>query len=190
MVIQSVASNINRNVQHLEDIMAEPMKRILAKDCKRDMDSLTAGVISDTHGILLPTALKILMGVDLIIHAGDIDTPAVLNELNKIAPVVAVKGNMDRGNWASHLCGTETIEIGQCFLYVLHDVGRLDMDPAAAGIHSVVHGHTHQPSDELQNGVRFLNPGSATHPRRNTPPSLLMLYITGATLRPELILLG
>ncbi|MBV5280288.1 MAG: metallophosphoesterase family protein, partial [Actinobacteria bacterium] len=111
--------------------MAEPMKRILAKDNKRDTDSLTAGVISDTHGVLLPAALKILMGVDLIIHAGDIDTQAVLNELNKIAPVVAVKGNMDRGNWASHLCGTETVEIGQCFLYVLHDVGRLDIDPSA-----------------------------------------------------------
>jgi putative phosphoesterase len=170
--------------------MAELMKRILGKDSKRNTNSLTAGVISDTHGVLIPEALKILMGVDLIIHAGDIDTPAVLNELNRIAPVVAVQGNMDRGNWASHLCKTEAIEIGQCLLYVLHDVSRLDIDPSAAGMHAVVHGHTHQPSDELQNGVRFLNPGSATHPRRNAPPSLLMLYITGTDLRPELILLG
>jgi putative phosphoesterase len=169
--------------------MAEQMKRIPCIGSKRNSDSLTAGVISDTHGVLIPEALKILTGVDLIIHAGDIDTPAVLNDLNRIAPVVAVQGNMDRGNWASHLCETETIEIGQCLLYVLHDVGKLDLDPSAAGMHAVVHGHTHQPSDELQNGVRFLNPGSATHPRRNAPPSLMMLYIMGTTLRPEFILL-
>ncbi len=170
--------------------MAEQMKRILGKDSKRNTDNLTAGVISDTHGVLVPEALNILMGVDLIIHAGDIDTPAVLNELNRIAPVVAVRGNMDRGNWASHLCETEVIEIGQCLLYVLHDVSRLDLDPSASGMHAVIHGHTHQPSDVLQNGVRFLNPGSATHPRRNAPPSLLRLYITGTALRPELIHLG
>jgi len=170
--------------------MAEPMKRILGKGSKINTDSMTAGVISDTHGVLIPEALKILMGVDLIIHAGDIDTQAVLNDLNRIAPVFAVRGNMDRGNWASHLCETEAIEIGQCLLYVLHDVSRLDLDPSAAGMHAVVHGHTHQPSDELQNGVRFLNPGSATHPRRNTPPSLLMLYIMGTNLRPEFIHFG
>ena len=170
--------------------MAEPMKRILGKGSKINTDSMTAGVISDTHGVLIPEALKILMGVDLIIHAGDIDTQAVLNDLNRIAPVFAVRGNMDRGNWASHLCETEAIEIGQCLLYVLHDVSRLDLDPSAAGMHAVVHGHTHQPSDELQNGVRFLNPGSATHPRRNAPPSLLMLYIKGTAFRPELVLLG
>jgi len=170
--------------------MTAPMKRIPSKDSKGNTDSLTAGVISDTHGVLVPEALNILMGVDLIIHAGDIDTPAVLNELNRIAPVVAVRGNMDRGNWASHLCETEVIEIGQCLLYVLHDISRLDLDPSAAGMHAVIHGHTHQPSDVLQNGVRFLNPGSATHPRRNAPPSLLRLYISGTALRPELINLG
>ena len=170
--------------------MAEPMKRILGKGSKINTDSMTAGVISDTHGVLIPEALKILMGVDLIIHAGDIDTQAVLNDLNRIAPVFAVRGNMDRGNWASHLCETEAIEIGQCLLYVLHDINRLDLDPSMAGMHAVVHGHTHQPSDELQKGVRFLNPGSATHPRRNTQPSLLMLYIMGTNLRPELIHFG
>jgi putative phosphoesterase len=153
-------------------------------------DSLTAAVISDTHGVLVPEALKSLMGVDLIIHAGDIDTPAVLSELNRIAPVVAVQGNMDRGRWASHLCEIEAIEIGECLLYVLHDINRLDIDPSAAGMDAVVHGHTHQPSDTMQNGVRFLNPGSATNPRRNSPPSLMKLYIRGKVLHPELVLLG
>jgi putative phosphoesterase len=170
--------------------MAEPLKRTLIKDGKKSSDSLTAGVISDTHGVLVPEAIKILMGVDLIIHAGDIDTPAVFNELRRIAPLVAVQGNMDRGDWASHLCETEAIEIGRYLLYVLHDVSRLDLDPLVAGMHVVIHGHTHQPSDELQNGVRFLNPGSATHPRRSAPPSLMRLYITDTGLRPELILLG
>jgi putative phosphoesterase len=170
--------------------MAEQLKRTLIKDGKKSSDSLTAGVISDTHGVLVPEAIKILMGVDLIIHAGDIDTPAVFNELRRIAPLVAVQGNMDRGDWASHLCETEAIEIGQYLLYVLHDVSRLDLDPLVAGMHVVIHGHTHQPSDELQNGVRFLNPGSATHPRRSAPPSLMRLYITDTGLRPELILLG
>ena len=171
--------------------MAETTKRIPGKNnFKNDTNSLTAGIISDTHGVLVPEALKSLMGVDLIIHAGDIDTPAVLNELRRIAPVIAVRGNMDKGNWASHLCETEIIEIGQCLLYVLHDIGRLDLDPSAAEMHAVVHGHTHLPSDELQNGVRFLNPGSATHPRRNAPPSLMKLYITGTDLCPEIISLG
>jgi putative phosphoesterase len=170
--------------------MAEQLKRTLIKDGKKSSDSLTAGVISDTHGVLVPEAVKILMGVDLIIHAGDIDTPAVFNELRRIAPLVAVQGNMDRGDWASHLCETEAIEIGRYLLYVLHDVSRLDLDPLVAGMHVVIHGHTHQPSDELQNGVRFLNPGSATHPRRSAPPSLMRLYITDTGLRPELILLG
>jgi uncharacterized protein len=169
--------------------MAEPIKRVLGKDGKIHSDTLTAGVISDTHGVVVQNALNILIGVDWIIHAGDIDTPAVLNELNRIAPVIAVQGNMDRGNWATHLNETEIIEIGQCLLYMLHDVSRLDLDPAAAGMHAVVHGHTHQPSDDLQNGVRFLNPGSATHPRRNSPPTMMKFYITGTVLRTELFYL-
>jgi putative phosphoesterase len=156
---------------------------------KKDSDSMTAGVISDTHGVLAPEALKMLMGVDLIIHAGDIDTPAVLNELNRIAPVVAVQGNMDRGKWASDLNEIEAVEIGECLLYILHDVNRLDIDPSAAGMTAVVHGHTHQPSDEMQHGVRFLNPGSATQPRRNSPPSLMKLHVRGKDIRSEFIYL-
>jgi uncharacterized protein len=172
----------------LGENMADQNIGILGKDFfKGNLNRLTAGVISDTHGVLIPQAIQALMGVDLIIHAGDLDTPAVLNEIQRIAPVVAVRGNMDRGDWASHLSETQVIEIGTCLLYVLHDASRLDLDPLAAGIHAVIHGHTHQPSDEPQNGVRFLNPGSATHPRRNSPPSLMRLYITGTDLLPEFI---
>jgi putative phosphoesterase len=156
---------------------------------RKDADSLTVGVISDTHGMLSPEAMKMLIGVDLIIHAGDIDTPAVLDELQRIAPVVAVQGNMDRGRWAAGLNPVEAVEIGECLLYVLHDVNQLDIDPAGAGMTAVVHGHTHQPSDTMQNNVRFLNPGSATQPRRNTSPSLMKLYVRGKDLRPEFIYL-
>lgn len=156
---------------------------------KKNANSLIAGVISDTHGTLVPEALNMLTGVDMIIHAGDIDTPAVLGELQQIAPVVAVKGNMDRGKWAKDIHPVETVEIGECLLYVLHDINQLDIDPSAAGMTAIVHGHTHQPSDTMQNNVRFLNPGSATQPRRNSRASLMKLYVLGKVLRPELICL-
>lgn len=165
--------------------MTAPMQKRSNPGSRKSGDIRTAGVISDTHGVLSPEAVKILTGVDLIIHAGDIHTPAVLNELKRIAPVAAVRGNMDRGEWASDLSETELIEIGPCLLYVLHDIERLDLDPAAAGIHGVIHGHIHHPSDGIRNGVRFLNPGSPTHPRRNSPPSLLKLHISETGMRPE-----
>ena len=155
----------------------------------KNADSLIAGVISDTHGTLVPEALNMLTGVDMIIHAGDIDTPAVLGELQRIAPVVAVKGNMDRGKWAADLNPVEAVELGDCLLYILHDVNQLDIDPAAAGMTAVIHGHIHQPSDTMQNNVRFLNPGSATQPRRSSRPSLMKLHVRGKELRPEFICL-
>lgn len=165
--------------------MAAPSRKGLNLGSHEIRGSRTVGVISDTHGVLLPEAVKLLTGADLIIHAGDIHTGAVLNELKRIAPVAAVLGNMDRGEWASALFETEIIEIGPCLLYVLHDINRLDLDPAAAGIHAVIHGHLHQPSDVMQNGIRFLNPGSPTQPRRNSPPSLLKLHISGTEIRPK-----
>jgi putative phosphoesterase len=160
---------------------------MLDKTMRKVADCLTAGVISDTHGMLSPEAMKMLIGVDLIIHAGDIDTPAVLDELHRIAPVVAVRGNMDRGRWAVSLNPVEAVEIGECLLYVLHDVNQLDIDPAAAGMSAVIHGHTHRPSDAMQNGVRFLNPGSAAQPRHNAPPSIMKLHVCGKNMHPEFI---
>src|SRR3972149_3857183 len=127
------------------------------------------GVISDTHGVLRPEVIMELTGSDLIIHAGDIGGPEILDRLRKIASVVAVRGNADRGPWAKALPTAESGRGAAMDLSVLHDVSALDLDPRAAGFHAVISGHSHQPRIEHRNGVLFLNPGSAG-PRRFTLP--------------------
>ncbi|MGA9755143.1 MAG: metallophosphoesterase family protein, partial [Desulfobaccales bacterium] len=119
------------------------------------------GVISDTHGLLRPEALKVLSGVELIIHAGDIGNPRILAELARIAPVHAVRGNTDRAGWAVDLPLTRVVEVGDVHFYVLHELFCLDLDPAAAGFAAVIFGHSHHPHLERKNGVLYLNPGSA-----------------------------
>lgn len=149
--------------------------------------SLIAGIISDTHGALLASALDAFSGVNLIIHAGDIGKQAVLYGLNKIAPVFPVKGNMDKGEWAAELPDTEIIEKGGVLLYVLHDLSNLDLDPAAAGFSAVISGHTHKPLIEKHDEVLFINPGSAAQPRWNYPPSVVLLKIRDKRLEPLFI---
>src|SRR5437667_345401 len=119
------------------------------------------GLISDTHGLLRPEALTALEGSDLIIHAGDVGKPDILEQLQGSAPVVAVRGNIDRGDWAERLPMTAVAEAGPALVYVLHDIGQLDLDPAAAGFHVVVSGHSHKPGRTDRDGVIYLNPGSA-----------------------------
>lgn len=135
------------------------------------------GIISDTHGFLHPMAAKALKNTDLIIHAGDINGPVLLSTLQSIAPVVAVRGNMDKGKWALELPETEIVEVGEVLLYVLHDLNKLDIDPAAAGFSAVVSGHFHHPFCEKTNGVLFLNPGSASLPRSNYTASVALMYV-------------
>ena len=130
------------------------------------------GVISDTHGLLRPEALKALEGVELIIHAGDIGDLRLLRTLERLAPVHAVRGNTDRGDWAAALPRTRVVEVGGVHLYVLHELFTLDLDPAAAGLAAVIYGHSHLPTWNAKNGVLFLNPGSAG-PRRFTLPVTL-----------------
>lgn len=149
--------------------------------------SLTAGVISDTHGVVAPEVLRVLQGVDVILHAGDIDTMSVLDDLKRIAPVIAVRGNMDRGHWASLLFETEIIDTGGGLLYILHDLSRLDLEPVSSGIRIVIHGHTHHASDDIKDTVRYLNPGSASRPRYGEPPSLMKLHISKTAVSPEFI---
>ncbi len=127
------------------------------------------GVISDTHGILRREAVAVLAGSELIIHAGDIGSPEVLKQLREIAPVIAVRGNMDRGGWAAGLPRTEVVEVGGLFLYILHNLIDLDLDPAAGAFRAVISGHSHRPGVEERDGVLFVNPGSAG-PRRFTLP--------------------
>jgi putative phosphoesterase len=145
------------------------------------------GVISDTHGLLRPQALQVLAGVELILHAGDVGTPQVLETLRQVAPVTAVRGNTDRGEWGHSLPHTAIVEVGEARLYVLHDLHRLDLDPAAAGFAAVIFGHSHQPYLQRRNQVLYLNPGSAGPRRFTLPVSLARLHLQGDSLQAELV---
>jgi putative phosphoesterase len=147
---------------------------------------LTIGVISDTHGIARPEALEALRGVDRIIHAGDVGQPEVLDALRAIAPVTAVRGNVDRGELA-RLRVTRRVEVEGRSLYVIHDLSQLDLDARTAGLHAVVSGHTHRPVVQWEQDVLFLNPGSAGPRRFRLPVSLARITVTGGRLEPEII---
>jgi uncharacterized protein len=123
------------------------------------------GLISDTHGLLRSEAVDALRGTELIIHAGDVGKSGILDTLRDLAPVVVVRGNVDSGTWAEKLPLTAIAEVGATNIYVLHDVHALDLDPAAAGFHIVVSGHSHKPGRAEKGGVLYINPGSAG-PRR------------------------
>ena len=124
------------------------------------MNPMLVGLISDTHGLLRDEALRALDGSDLIIHAGDVGKPEIIDALKAVAPVVAVRGNIDKGDWASALPLTAVAEAGPATIYVLHDVQQLDLDPAAAGFHVIVSGHSHKPARTERAGVLYVNPGS------------------------------
>lgn len=150
-------------------------------------DTHVLGIISDTHGLMRSEAINALEGVEMIIHAGDIGTPDVLAALRAIAPVVAVRGNNDKGEWAHALPESEVVEVGDIALYVLHDVKALDLDPVAAGFQAVISGHSHQPAIANRQGVLFLNPGSAGPRRFKLPISVARLIIHGDTLDAQLV---
>lgn len=139
----------------------------------------TIGVLSDTHGHIEQSALEILRATDLILHAGDLDRPEVLNKLKSIAPVVAVRGNMDTGPWSQDLPLEEFVEAGDVLIYLIHDLSRITLVPETAGIRVVVSGHTHRPQGTDKNGVLYLNPGSASFPRGGHKGGLALLEITG-----------
>ena len=145
------------------------------------------GVISDTHGLIRPEVFEILKGVDLIIHAGDIGGVEVLNALETIAPVKAVRGNNDRDSWGDHIPHDQVIEYGSHLFYVLHELGHLDLDPAAAEFSAVIYGHSHRPLAETKKDVLYLNPGSAGPRRFSLPISIARLHIDKSRLTPELI---
>lgn len=147
------------------------------------------GVIADTHGLLRPEALAALRGSDLIVHAGDIGAPEVLAGLRAVAPVTAVRGNNDRGEWARALGESEAVEAAGRWLYVLHDVHALDLDPAAAGFAAVIAGHSHRPSIEERRGVLFVNPGSAGPRRFSLPVAVARLRVSATAVRARAILL-
>ena len=137
--------------------------------------AVAIGVISDTHGLLRPEAVEALRGSDLILHAGDVGNKEILDVLAQIAPVAAVRGNVDTASWARTLPESEVINAGGVLVYMLHNVGQLDLKPEAAGFRVVVYGHSHQPKIEEKNGVLFFNPGSAGPRRFSLPVTLATL---------------
>ena len=145
------------------------------------------GVISDTHGLLRPEALDALKGVDLILHAGDIGNSQVLETLQGIAPVIAVRGNNDKGAWAAELPDCEVVGVGAVNVYILHNVKEIDLNPVAAGFQVVVSGHSHKPSVEERKGVLYVNPGSAGPRRFSLPVSVARLRISGESVFAELV---
>jgi putative phosphoesterase len=144
------------------------------------------GLISDTHGLLRPEALKALQGSDYIVHAGDIGDPAILEALARIAPVIAVRGNNDRGAAYRRIPETATLEAGGIRVYVIHDLKELDLDPAAAGFRVVVSGHSHRPLSSERDGVLYVNPGSAGPRRFSLPVSIGYLHLKGGHVEAEL----
>jgi putative phosphoesterase len=136
------------------------------------------GLISDTHGLLRPQALSALQGSELIIHAGDVGTPEILEQMQRIAPVVAVRGNIDRDSWASVLPLSTVVETASGLIYVLHDLHQLDLDPAVAGFPIVVSGHSHKPDKHEHAGVLYVNPGSAGPRRFRLPITVARLNLS------------
>ena len=148
---------------------------------------ITLGVISDTHGLLRPEAVEALRGSDRILHAGDVGAPEILEALAQIAPVTAVRGNVDTAPWARALPETEVVEAGGVSIYILHDRGQLDLKPEAAAFRVVIYGHSHQPKMEEKSGVLYFNPGSAGPRRFHLPVSVGKLMIKAGTVRAEVV---
>jgi putative phosphoesterase len=145
------------------------------------------GVISDTHGLLRPEAVAALRGSRFIVHAGDIGDTKVLEGLESLAPVTAVRRKNHKGSWARRIAETEVLQVGRVPIYVLHDIAKLDVDPAARGFRVVVSGHSHQPSIEERDGILYVNPGSAGPRRFKLPVTVAELKIAGRSVQANLI---
>jgi len=149
--------------------------------------AITVGVISDTHSLLRPEALLALKGSDQIIHAGDIGDPTILDKLAEIAPVTAVRGNVDRAAWARQIPSTNVLEVAGVSIYVLHDLTQLDLKPEVAGFTAVISGHSHISKQQTKNGVLYFNPGSAGPRRFHLPACVGRLIVTDAKLHGEIL---
>jgi len=144
------------------------------------------GVISDTHGLVRPQAIEAIKGVEMILHAGAVGKPEVLDALNEIAPVIAVRGNNDKGEWAESLGKWEVVEVGDVSIYMLHDVKEIEVSPAGI-FRVVISGHSHQPSVEERRGVLYVNPGSAGPRRFTLPVSVAHLSVVGEKVEAKII---
>ncbi len=149
--------------------------------------AILIGVISDTHGVLRSEAIEALRGSEHIIHAGDVGSPEILAELSALAPLTAIRGNIDKGAWARKLPETEVLELGGLSIYVLHDLAQLDLKPKAAGFSVVISGHSHVPKHETRDGVFYFNPGSAGPQRFRLPISVGRLIVNDGGVRGEIL---
>ena len=148
---------------------------------------IRVGIISDTHGLLRPRAIEALRGSEVIIHAGDVGKPDIIQELRRIAPVFAVRGNVDNQAWAMALPITERVEVGAQSFWVIHEIAQLDIEPPAAGIAAVVFGHSHKPLIETRGGILYINPGSAGPRRFALPVSVARAIVSGEKIRAEIV---
>ena len=151
---------------------------------------MRVGLISDTHGLLRPEVLDFLRGSDHIVHGGDVCDPGVLDALRAVAPVTAVRGNNDRGAWASALRESELVRLGDVFVYAIHDLAGIDIEPRAAGVRVVVSGHSHRPSIDERDGVLYVNPGSAGPRRFRLPIAAGELSVGGDRVSARLVTFG
>jgi len=151
------------------------------------LESCTIGVISDTHGLLRPEVMKSFKGVDLILHAGDVGDPEVIEHLESVAPVVVVRGNMDYGSWADQLPVSKSLIIGKTRLFIIHDIEWIDRQMELQNYQVIITGHTHRPLIDEKNNVLFLNPGSAGHQRQGHPVSIGKLVLCNGQLDTQLI---
>ena len=149
--------------------------------------NLVVGVISDTHGLLRPEVFDAFQGVELILHAGDIGGDDILIELQAIAPVLAVRGNMDYGAWMEDIPASRDVKLGGKRIFLVHDPAHIDVNPDDNIFQGIIFGHTHQPHMEIHKGILMLNPGSAGHRRKNYPVSLAIVKIRGERMDAELI---
>jgi uncharacterized protein len=148
---------------------------------------LRVGLLSDTHGLLRPEARAFVMGCDYIVHGGDVGSADILKELAAIAPVIAVRGNNDKGSWAQRLRETELIRVGNVFVYIIHNIEELDIDPVAAGVRVVVSGHSHKPLVEERGGILFVNPGSCGPRRFKLPVAVGEILVSGSEVKARTV---
>ena len=148
---------------------------------------MVVGVISDTHGLLRPQALQLLRGSGHIIHAGDIGAPEIVPALEQVAPVTAIRGNIDKQDWARRFSEAEVVELAGLHIYIIHDAQALDLNPKAAGFAAVISGHSHRPHQQLKDGVVYFNPGSAGPRRFKLPVTLGRLEIAQGRVKGEIL---
>jgi len=168
---------------------SDAVPRPVPAPTKRRPQGVIVGVISDTHGLVRPEALAALSGSDLIVHAGDIGSSAVVEALAAIAPVTAIRGNNDRDAWARALPETTAVEVDGTWLYILHDMHELDLDPRAAGFAAVIAGHSHKPAIVERDGTLYVNPGSAGPRRFTLPVAVARLHVRAGTVQGEVVVL-